>query len=66
MIHNFVKFATWYFCIVSVKIFGNDFKGFDDTILFKIDWPGANQQFLVSFSSSIISKNKKRTSISHN
>ncbi|CAL7934550.1 unnamed protein product [Xylocopa violacea] len=36
-------------CIVITVVYGHDFRSFDDTVLFKINWPGeANSQLLES------------------
>lgn len=36
-------------CIIVTVAYGHDFRSFDDSILFKINWPGkANSDLLVS------------------
>lgn len=41
---NFI--ITWYLLIVTVSC--NDYKGFDDTVLFKLNWPGEDVALLVN------------------
>lgn len=40
--------CTWFvvFCAIGIALcINHDFKGFDDSILFAINWPGANYEF---------------------
>lgn len=34
-------------CIVVTIVYGHDFKSFDDTVLFKINWPGKTSSDLL-------------------
>lgn len=45
--HISVAFFTWYTSLLVV-ITCNDYKGFDDSVLYKINWPGADINPLVS------------------
>lgn len=47
MSYNYLQIATLCICLASAKIFANEYKGFDDTVLFKIDWPGDDKSILV-------------------
>lgn len=42
----FLACYTWY-TVLLVVIVCDDYKGFDDTVLFKINWPGADTIQLV-------------------
>lgn len=44
---HLLSVCTWYtFLLIVVTC--NEYKGFDDTVLFKINWPGADEKLLVN------------------
>lgn len=44
---HLLSLCTWYTSLMLI-VTCNEYKGFDDTVLFKINWPGAEQNLLVS------------------
>lgn len=48
MFRHFLLFITWYIFLISA-----DYSGFDDSVLFKLNWPGQDDALLVNWLCSI-------------
>lgn len=62
---HFLSLCTWYtFLLIVVTC--NEYKGLDDTVLFKINWAGADEKLLVNFKEFQFTKKNYQFNLSFN